>query len=77
MLAHSPLHIELCNNGGWESQSISTDFAIDDRLIEEAQKLGRHRRKKETVTAALDAFAASIITCSPAGAGAGWPKSNG
>jgi hypothetical protein len=30
-----------------------TNLAIDDGLIQEAQKLGRHRTKKETVTAAL------------------------
>jgi Arc/MetJ family transcription regulator len=35
-----------------------TNLAIDDRLIEEAQKLGRHRTKKETVTAALDEYIA-------------------
>ena len=33
-----------------------TNLAIDDRLIEEAQKLGQHRTKKETVTAALDEY---------------------
>ncbi len=32
------------------------NLAIDDRLIQEAQKLGRHRTKKETVTAALDEY---------------------
>ncbi|MGH9584616.1 MAG: type II toxin-antitoxin system VapB family antitoxin, partial [Bryobacteraceae bacterium] len=32
------------------------NLAIDDRLIEEAQKLGRHRTKKETITAALDEY---------------------
>ncbi len=30
-----------------------TNLAIDDRLITEAQKLGRHRTKKDAVTAAL------------------------
>ncbi len=30
-----------------------TNLAIDDRLIAEAQKLGRHRTKKDTVNAAL------------------------
>jgi len=30
-----------------------TNLAIDDRLIQEAQKLGEHRTKKEAVTAAL------------------------
>jgi len=33
-----------------------TNLAIEDRLIKEAQKLGRHRTKKETVTAALDEY---------------------
>ncbi len=33
-----------------------TNLAIDDRLITEAQKLGRHRTKKEAVTAALDEY---------------------
>jgi hypothetical protein len=33
-----------------------TNLAIDDRLIEEARKLGRHRTKKDTVTAALDEY---------------------
>ncbi len=33
-----------------------TNLAIDDRLIDEAKKLGRHRTKKETVTAALDEY---------------------
>jgi len=33
-----------------------TNLAIDDRLIEEAQKLGCHRTKKEAVTAALDEY---------------------
>jgi hypothetical protein len=30
-----------------------TNLAIDDRLLQEAQKIGRHRTKRETVTAAL------------------------
>jgi hypothetical protein len=33
-----------------------TNLAIDDRLIDEAKKLGRHRTKKETVNAALDEY---------------------
>jgi len=33
-----------------------TNLAIDHRLIAEAQKLGRHRTKKETITAALDEY---------------------
>jgi len=33
-----------------------TNLAIDDRLIDEARKLGRHRTKNETVTAALGEY---------------------
>ncbi len=33
-----------------------TNLAIDDRLIELAKKLGRHRTKKDAVTAALDEY---------------------
>ena len=33
-----------------------TNLAIDDRLIAEAQKLGHHRTKKETVNAALGEY---------------------
>ena len=33
-----------------------TNLAIDDRLLEEAQKVGRHRTKRETVTAALEEY---------------------
>lgn len=33
-----------------------TNLAIDDRLIEEAQQLGHHRTKKDTVTAALGEY---------------------
>ena len=33
-----------------------TILASDDRLIEEARKLGRHRTKWETVTAALNEY---------------------
>jgi hypothetical protein len=32
------------------------NLAIDDSLIEEAQKLGHHRTKKDAVTAALDEY---------------------
>jgi Arc/MetJ family transcription regulator len=35
---------------------VPTNLAIDDRLLEEAQKLGRHRTKRETVNAALDEY---------------------
>ena len=33
-----------------------TNLALDDRLIAEAQKLGRHRTKKDAVNAALDEY---------------------
>ena len=33
-----------------------TNLAIDDGLIEEAKKLGRHRTKKDTVNAALGEY---------------------
>ena len=33
-----------------------TNLALDDRLIEEARKLGNHRTKKEAVNAALDEY---------------------
>jgi Arc/MetJ family transcription regulator len=33
-----------------------TNLAIDDRLLEEARKVGGHRTKRETVTAALDEY---------------------
>lgn len=35
---------------------IPTNLAIGDRLIEEARKLGHHRTKKDTVTAALEEY---------------------
>ncbi len=33
-----------------------TNLALDDRLIEEARRIGHHRSKKEAVTAALDEY---------------------
>ncbi len=33
-----------------------TNLAIDDALIREAQKLGRHRTEREAVNAALDEY---------------------
>ena len=35
---------------------MATNLAIDDRLLEEAQKVGGHRTKRETVTAALQEY---------------------
>ena len=33
-----------------------TNLAIDDNLISQARKLGKHRTKKEAVNAALDEY---------------------
>ena len=33
-----------------------TNLAIDDRLINEAKSVGKHRTKKEAVTAALEEY---------------------
>ncbi len=35
---------------------MATNLALDDRLIEEARKRGRHRTKKEAVTKALEEY---------------------
>jgi Arc/MetJ family transcription regulator len=36
--------------------TMATNLALDDRLIEEARRTGRHKTKKEAVTAALDEY---------------------
>lgn len=33
-----------------------TNLALDDNLIEEARRIGKHKSKKEAVTAALDEY---------------------
>ncbi len=33
-----------------------TNLALDDQLIEEARRAGKHKTKKEAVTAALDEY---------------------
>ena len=33
-----------------------TNLAVDDRLIEEAKRVGRHKSKKEAVTVALEEY---------------------
>jgi hypothetical protein len=35
---------------------MATNLAIDDRLINEARRIGHHKTKKEAVTAALDEY---------------------
>jgi Bacterial antitoxin of type II TA system, VapB len=37
-------------------RNMPTNLAIDDELLDEAQKLGQHRTKRETVNAALDEY---------------------
>ena len=36
--------------------AMPTNLAIDDRLLEEAQRIGGHRTKKATVTEALEEY---------------------
>jgi len=35
---------------------MATNLAIDDGLIEEARKMGKHKTKKEAVTTALEEY---------------------
>ena len=35
---------------------MATNLALDDELIEEARRIGKHVTKKEAVTAALDEY---------------------
>ena len=42
------LHIAMCDN-----THMATNLALDDRLIEEARRVGRHKTKREAVSAAL------------------------
>ncbi len=35
---------------------MATNLALDDRLIEAARRTGKHKTKKEAVTAALDEY---------------------
>ena len=42
------LHIAVCKN-----LHMPTNLALDDNLIAEAQRAGKHKTKKEAVTAAL------------------------
>jgi Arc/MetJ family transcription regulator len=35
---------------------MATNLALDDSLIEEARRVGKHKTKKEAVTAALDEY---------------------
>ena len=44
-------HIAMCN-----TLHMATNLALDDSLIEAARKVGKHRTKKEAVTAALGEY---------------------
>ena len=44
-------HIPMCN-----TLHMSTNLALDDRLIEAARRAGKHKTKKEAVNAALDEY---------------------
>jgi len=35
---------------------MATNLALDDDLIEQARRIGKHKTKKEAVTAALDEY---------------------
>jgi Arc/MetJ family transcription regulator len=37
-------------------REMATNLAVDDKLIEEARKIGGHRTKKATVTEALEEY---------------------
>jgi Arc/MetJ family transcription regulator len=37
-------------------QIMAINLAIDDRLIDEARRIGNHKTKKEAVTAALNEY---------------------
>jgi Arc/MetJ family transcription regulator len=41
----------MCNN-----LHMATNLAIDDKLIEEARRIGSHKTKKEAVTTALEQY---------------------
>jgi Arc/MetJ family transcription regulator len=45
------LHSLMCNN-----LHMATNLALDDKLIEEARRLGAHKSKKEAVTTALQEY---------------------
>ena len=51
------LHISMCRPLRKKGH-IPTNLAIDDHLLEEAQKIGRRRTKRETVSAALEEYIA-------------------
>lgn len=51
MFFYLVLHIIVCNY-----PHMPTNLALDDQLIEEARRAGKHKTKKEAVNAALDEY---------------------
>ena len=45
----------MCNN-----LHMATNLALDDKLIEEARRVGKHKTKKEAVTTALEEYVRRI-----------------
>jgi Arc/MetJ family transcription regulator len=39
-----------------QGETMATNLAIDDRLIEQARRVGKHRTKKDAVTVALQEY---------------------
>lgn len=53
------LHIMMCDRDGNGEEPMATNLALDDKLIEEAVRVGGHRTKKAAVTAALTEYVKS------------------
>jgi hypothetical protein len=57
MIINPSLHMLMCDTLHTEwSASMPTNLAIDDRLVDEARRIGAHATKKEAVTAALQEY---------------------
>ena len=52
----SSTHSNVCHTTHTRGATMATNLAIDDRLIDEAKRIGHHKTKKEAVTAALDEY---------------------
>jgi Arc/MetJ family transcription regulator len=40
----------------WKEKRMATNLAIDDKLLEEALRMGKHKSKKDTVNEALKEY---------------------
>src|SRR5450631_2453570 len=49
-------HTSLCDMLHIEDPAMPTNLALDDKLIDEARRIGGHATKKEAVNAALDEY---------------------